>query len=231
MVLGFFHHIGVLLLLAASVLLLITTITAPVVNHLSILKVHLGNGDTVNFGTFGYCTFSSQGEFCTKSHIGYSPVPYLASLGAGNYGSASKDTADALTRVMILHPIACGLAFLAFLTGVGASWIGSICASILAAIAWLVTLVVLITDFVAWGIVKKKVNDDGTSHATFEEGIWTLLAAFVVLFFGSIIVLFSCCSGRRKNRAGRAAKTEPAYVEGGAVPARRRRFWQRRAAY
>lgn len=52
---GFFHHFGSFLLLAACVLLLITTITAPVIKNLAILRVDLQNGDTVNFGTFGYC--------------------------------------------------------------------------------------------------------------------------------------------------------------------------------
>ena len=163
---------------------------------------------------------------CTKSHIGYSPVPLLASLGAGDYGSASRDTADALTRVMILHPIAAAFAFLAFITAIGASFIGSLCAALISAVAWLVTLVVLITDFVAWGIVKKKVNDDGSSAASFGVAIWTLLAAFVVLFFGTLLVLMTCCAGRRERRAGKRGKVESTYVEGGAVPVKRH-FWQR----
>lgn len=57
---GFFHHIGTFLLFAGAVLLLITTISAPVVNNISILKVHLSDRSTagyssVTFGTFGYC--------------------------------------------------------------------------------------------------------------------------------------------------------------------------------
>lgn len=55
MALGFFRHLGSFLLLAACILLIITTITAPVIKNLAILRVDLQNGDTVNFGTFGYC--------------------------------------------------------------------------------------------------------------------------------------------------------------------------------
>ncbi|OBT81115.1 hypothetical protein VE02_10305 [Pseudogymnoascus sp. 03VT05] len=226
MVLGFFHHLGSFLLLAACVLLIITTITAPVIKNLAILRVDLPNGDTVNFGTFGYCLLSDSGNSCTGAHIGYSPVPYLDSLNAGNYGSASKNTADALTRVMVLHPVACGLAFLAFLASLGASIFGSLCAALISSVAWLVTLVVLITDFVAWGIVKKKVNDVGNSHASFEVGIWTLLAAFVVLFLGTVLVLLTCCSGRREKKHG-GRKVEPAYIDGPGRPVRRR-WYQRR---
>jgi hypothetical protein len=61
---GFFHHIGTFLLFAATVLLIITCITAPVVNDLSILKVELGGNDrsTVSFGTFGYCQNNVDGR-------------------------------------------------------------------------------------------------------------------------------------------------------------------------
>jgi hypothetical protein len=57
---GFFHHIGTFLLFAGAILLLITTISAPVVNDISLLKVHLTNRSavrysSVTFGTFGYC--------------------------------------------------------------------------------------------------------------------------------------------------------------------------------
>lgn len=57
---GIIHHIGTALLFIAAVLLLITTISAPVVNDISIFKVTLTNSSTqrnssVTFGTFGYC--------------------------------------------------------------------------------------------------------------------------------------------------------------------------------
>ena len=55
MVMGFFHSVGAFLLLAACVLLIITTVSAPVVNHIYLLKVVLPSGDQVNFGSFGYC--------------------------------------------------------------------------------------------------------------------------------------------------------------------------------
>ena len=64
---GFFHHIGTFLLFAATILILITCISSPVVNNLSILKVNLGNTQasdhsTVTFGTFGYCKNNVNGN-------------------------------------------------------------------------------------------------------------------------------------------------------------------------
>jgi len=54
------HWIGVLFIFAASILLLISTISAPVIGNISLLKVTLTNStnirhSSVSFGTFGHC--------------------------------------------------------------------------------------------------------------------------------------------------------------------------------
>jgi hypothetical protein len=65
---GFFHHIGTFLLFAATVLLIITCISAPVVHDLALLKVELGGNSaqdhaTVTFGTFGYCQNNVDSQY------------------------------------------------------------------------------------------------------------------------------------------------------------------------
>ena len=62
---GIVHHIGTFLLFVATILLLITTISAPVVNKIGILKVELANGTSghesaVTFGTFGHCVLNTK---------------------------------------------------------------------------------------------------------------------------------------------------------------------------
>ena len=54
---GFFHHVGTFMLLVATVLLIVVCISAPVVDDIGLLKVHLSgtNGNTISFGTFGWC--------------------------------------------------------------------------------------------------------------------------------------------------------------------------------
>jgi hypothetical protein len=57
---GIFHHLGTFLLFAAAILLLVTTISAPVIGDIAILKVMLTNrsdlrNSSVTFGTFGHC--------------------------------------------------------------------------------------------------------------------------------------------------------------------------------
>jgi len=54
------HSIGVALIFIASILLLITSISSPVIGDIAILKVMLTNStnirhSSVTFGTFGHC--------------------------------------------------------------------------------------------------------------------------------------------------------------------------------
>ncbi|KAK5126153.1 hypothetical protein LTR85_011509 [Meristemomyces frigidus] len=127
---------------------------------------------------------------------------------------------------MVLHPIACGLAFIAFLLSLGSGIIGFLAGALVALIAWLLTLISLAVDFSVFGIVRHHVNQDKSgSHAKFGSGIWLLLASFVTLFFGMLIVLFTCASARReKKRAAAATKNEgyPPADGAVAVPGRKR---------
>jgi hypothetical protein len=48
--------VGVFFIFAASVLLLVTTVSSPVASDIAILKVTLANkAGSVTFGSFGYC--------------------------------------------------------------------------------------------------------------------------------------------------------------------------------
>jgi len=234
---GIFHHFGTFLLFAAAILLLITTISAPVVNDIGILKVTLTNKSnfhhsSVRFGTFGYCVLDvapadSDQDFCTGKHIGYNPAAVISEIDQTTFDKAGTNTSKALTRVMILHPIACGLAFIAFLLALGSGVCGAVFAAMVSAIAWVITVVVMATDFVAFGIIKRHVNNDGSgSKAEFSVGMWTILAAMILLFFATFIVLFTCFSSRM-HRQDRTTK-EAGY---GTTTTRKRHFWQRRSRY
>lgn len=52
---GVLHHVGTFLIFSAAVLLLVASISSPVVNTIAIMKVRYNNGNVVNFGTFGHC--------------------------------------------------------------------------------------------------------------------------------------------------------------------------------
>jgi hypothetical protein len=230
---GFFHHIGTFLLFTATVLLIITCISAPVVHDLAILKVDLGNRpstthSTVTFGTFGFCKNNLNGDGnddCSSSTLGYSPAFVMNQVDNTQFSEYAERTTRSLTKAMILHPIACGLNFIAFMLALGAGLVGSLLASMVALLAFLVTLVIMIIDFVMFSIVRNNINEDGTgARAYYAAAAWTILFSAICSLIGTLIVFFTCCSGRmHKRRNGGVAKHE---VDGYAPPATRpRRRW------
>ena len=66
-------------------------------------------------------------------------------------------------------------------------------------------------------IIKNHVNSDGSgSNAYYSVGMWTCLAAMVLLFLGMFIVLFTCFSARkeRKRNGGTYKNNRDTYVNG-----------------
>jgi hypothetical protein len=158
--------------------------------------------------------------------IGYDAVGVVSSIDNTGFGTAQRDSINALTRAMILHPIACGLAFIAFLVSAGAGFLGSFLASMVAFVAWLVTLVIMTIDLTVFGvraflrvqhayyngplmrllvqILRNHINSNNTgNYAEYSTGMWTCIAAMASLFLGSMIVLFTCCSARRVSEKER----------------------------
>lgn len=225
---GFFHHIGTFLLFAATILLIITCITAPVVHDLAIMKVDLGSQSssaysTVSFGSFGYCIDNANGgDSCSSSEIGYPIGSVMNQVDNTQFSDSVSSTTEALTKAMVLHPISCGLNFIAFLFALGAGFLGSLMAALVAFVAFLVTCIIMIIDFVLFSIVRSNVNDNGTgASASYSVGAWTILASAICSLLGTIVLFLTCCSGRMHRRRG-VAKTE---VNDYGASTRRRRWF------
>jgi uncharacterized membrane protein len=154
----------------------------------------------------------------------------MTTIDGTTFSDYEEKTAKAMTRVFVLHPVAAGLSFIAFVLAIGAGAVGSFLASLVAVLAFVLTVVVLACDFVGLGIVKSNVNDERNgrfdSHAHWSGGMWCVVAAAVCSFLGAVVVFLSCCTGRvkkrRENRKVEHASAAP-------LATRRRRFpWQRR---
>ncbi|OAA46081.1 Actin cortical patch SUR7/pH-response regulator PalI [Metarhizium rileyi] len=222
----FIHHIGTFLLFVSFVLLVVVNITAPVVNHLSMMKVDLGrnaaDANQVTFGTFGYCIRDiDDSDECTRSKIGYDPAYLMRRLDGSDFGDASASTAKGLTRVMVLHPIAAGLSFIAFLLCIFTGTVGAFLAALVSMITFIITLVAMVCDFVAFSIIKHDVNKNGVSKAKWGPGIWLILVSAIFTLFGAAIVFFTCCCARKKKSSERQKESlhEPTAAK------TRRRFW------
>lgn len=158
-------------------------------------------------------------DWCSGRRIGYAPAHIIAAADHTQLGDIEAGTSDGLTRAMILHAIACGVAFIAWIVSIGAGVIGSLFGVLAALVAWILCLIVMATDFSLFGILRHHVNHDKSgSRAHFGSAMWCLCVAFVLLFFAMIIVTFTCFSARREQK-----KTAAAQKEARAAP-RKKRF-------
>ncbi|KAM0567130.1 hypothetical protein ACHAP9_006649 [Verticillium nonalfalfae] len=225
-VLALVNHFGTFLLFLAMVLLIVSSITAPTVNSLSLFSVNLGSdsGD-ISFGTFGYCVHDVRGR------IGYSPTSILREVDGTDFSDWTESTSKALTNVMILHPIGAGIAFVGFALSLGSSFFGSFLSSLVAGITFVVTVAALACDFVWMDLVRRRINrsDNGgnpDSHAYYDAALWCVLASAICSLLATIILFFTCCTGRVNRK--RAERRKADYHSPPAVAHTRRRWWQRR---
>lgn len=246
---NFISHIGTFFLLVSVALLIVTDISSPVVQNLPIMRVRLNNAtaehDTsMSFGTFGWCLIAAEdgNNYCSRSQLGYHPLRLLNNIdgtalnpntdevtfsedNVGRINQAADDTTHALTKVMILHPIATGIVFIAFMLSLGSSMVGSFLASAVAFLAFLITAAAVISGFVLFNLVRSAVNDAGPDgRAYYSHGAWTLLAAGILTLLGSIILFFTCCSNRRHRRKEVVVK-QPVVSDYGTPATHRRRRW------
>lgn len=152
-------------------------------------------------------------DYCTGKHVGYNATSILSTIDSTAFSHDKMVTFNALTKAMVLHPVVLVMAFLSFLLAAGAGVIGSFLGAIFSLLTFIVTLVILVIDFVLFALLKDHVNDSqydtAGSHAEYGAAIWTLLAAAVCLLLGAVVVFFTCCSQRlHKKRAGSGAKSD-----------------------
>ena len=149
--------------LAATVLLALATVTAPVTKSLYFLEVNISNRD-LKLGTLGYCL----GSRCTSPSVGYridnadsllgvnANIPYAEQLSSG--------VVHALTYTLILHPVACGLAAISVLFGLlnhcagfGIGCVGGF----FTGFAITVSLLAFALDLGLFTVLKKRVESEG----------------------------------------------------------------------
>jgi len=184
---------GLFLTFAATVLLVIVCVSSPTWEKISFLNVGTG-ANQIHYGVFGHTG--------TKVGIGYDFV-------GTNSSRINTTIINNLTKVLILHPIAAGLAGLAFLFGVcGAAYhrVGTILMTLLSGLAALITLVIFIIDMVLFGIVRHKYRDENIP-AQYGNANWLTLGALVALLLGFCAAACGSFGRYRKPRAGYGAGT------------------------
>ncbi|CAE6339881.1 unnamed protein product [Rhizoctonia solani] len=180
---------GLFFCFAACVLLVIVTVSAPIWNDVSFLNASVA-GREIHFGVFGYTG--------SERRLGYEIDPAILGLNTDNLNTT---TIRNLTYIMVLHPVAAGLAGLAVIFGLcGAAYsrVGTIFMSLAAALATICTLIVFVIDMVLWGIARNRIRDEGAS-ANYGNANWMVAGALAALLLGFCSAALGSC-GRFSRR-------------------------------
>jgi len=76
----------------------------------------------------------------------------MSQIDGPGFNTAGTGSTGGLTNALILHPIACGLAFIAFLLALIPGVFGALFATSVTALAWILALVVMAIDFALFGV-------------------------------------------------------------------------------
>ncbi|KZT60460.1 hypothetical protein CALCODRAFT_532675 [Calocera cornea HHB12733] len=188
---------------AAFLLLLLATLSAPIVPHIfilsatahiapSLLGLHPASAtDTVSFGVWGWLQ---------------------AILQLSNEQSNAQLILKGVTTALVLHPLACGLAFLAWVLSF---WLllrpeaGRFALCAVLPVAWLagtITTIAFVVDVVFVAVARGKVWDSTVGDVTigFGNAVWIVLGAMVASWLALAGVCGAVCCGERGWGKGRA---------------------------
>jgi len=213
------------LALAGFILLLLVSLSVPIIKTISLLNIaaniragvtNTGVSGGLKFGLWGYCVSDitasvigisqTRNGYCSRSKLGYSvDNQILDTVGLDNLNDIIS---RGLTFVLVLHPIACGLAFLALIFALMLLFrparLASAMALVFSVLAAIVATVAFAIDIALTTIARNKVSDatDGNLKVTYGAVPWMTLGAMVALWGAAVA---ACCGifvgGRRRRNA------------------------------
>ncbi|KAL1410697.1 hypothetical protein Q8F55_001639 [Vanrija albida] len=196
---GLFNNFGSILLFIACILLIVSTISTPVVNNLSLATVQTGSR-VYRFGVLGWCNTAGFDK-CSPKALGYR---FQDALGEVSNWDVVNNSINGLTKALILHPIAAALSFIGFLIALVSHKFGNILAAFFAFLAFVCSLVAMAIDFAIFGVVKGHINKNNLGHAKYGAATWVTVVATILLLFSIIFVLIQCCCCHRDKAPVRA---------------------------
>ncbi|KAF8627663.1 hypothetical protein AX15_004354 [Amanita polypyramis BW_CC] len=207
---------AVFLLLAAFVPLLLVAISLPIVKFIYILALQTTTqvqtttvATELRLGVWGICAANAIGNQpetlanCVGPQLGYHIPSSLTNL-VGLTPQAASILSKALLVLLILHPIAAGLALIALFFSL---FLSSTCAVILALLAAVLSglagIIVLAADIAVIIIARQKIQTLTNSQFTvlFGNGVWLVLASVCVTWVACFVLLARtchCCGVRRR---------------------------------
>ncbi|KAJ2931388.1 hypothetical protein H1R20_g5644, partial [Candolleomyces eurysporus] len=180
---AFFTNLAPFFLFSAFVLLLLVTLSAPIIDPIYLFRLladvggsAAGARGSIQFGVFGYCVSAIEASVfgidntrdaeCSSPRLGYRFDSTVARvLGVSGVTDLISRT---LTALLVLNPIATGLTFLAFLTSLfmlrkganGTARLPSFLTLGVGFLAALITTVAFIANIVIVAVVRNRIRDD-----------------------------------------------------------------------
>ncbi|KAF9520494.1 hypothetical protein BS47DRAFT_636268 [Hydnum rufescens UP504] len=170
---------GLVLCLAAMILLIFVSVSVPVWDKISFLDTKV-QGKTIKFGIWGYTG--------SQKKLGYAINGAL--IGLSNNSLLDSSVLKNLTYILVLHPVAAALSFVSVVFGTcgvfSYSRVGTILMTVVSSLALFVTLVVFSIDMILWNIVRNQIRSDTSGNsATLGNANWLTLGAIIALVMGS----------------------------------------------
>jgi len=200
-----FHIPGIFFLFCAFVLLLLVSISLPYLTALDVVRVHFDGGrsssvDTVanaitqlRFGIWADCWYSTSGDrVCATAGLAYNATIYNSDR------TSSVAIGSSWTRGLAIHPVATGVALIAFLLSLSAHITSTLLASLAAFLAGLIALIAFAVDIALYAYVKHEMGKLSDVSATTDTApaFWMTFAAMLLLWLAGGTV----CLGRRRDR-------------------------------
>ncbi|KAI0310858.1 actin cortical patch SUR7/pH-response regulator pali [Amylostereum chailletii] len=213
------------ILFAAFVLFLLVALSIPIIKPIYLLDLsanadsssaNTNIGTSIRFGVWGYCVngplntagiFTNNGD-CQGPQLGYTLDSDIFQILAGTSTEVNL-VLRGLTVLLILHPIAAGLALLTFLPVLlsccmfrNAPWIFSLIFSILTVI---VSSITLAADIALVLVARDRLKDFSllSLSVNWGPGVWMVLAGVVCAWLSMILVSVKVCrcyGSRRHDR-------------------------------
>ncbi|CAI6100224.1 unnamed protein product [Clonostachys chloroleuca] len=198
------HFIGSFILMAALILTIVINISAPVANQksLSFTTLSLTTGNNAWFGVFGYCWEVDSVFQCTKAKIGYDAADIMKTIAqpTNSWSWETETGLKALSVALIMHPIGSGVTFIAFLLSLPEGTCVSIMATLVSLLAAGVNICALVIDAVMFKSLEKAIKDAEVGFSKYGVTYYLSLAVAIASAIAFILMLFTCCAGRRERR-------------------------------
>jgi len=212
------HIPGVIALFCAFVLLFLVSISLPYLTALDFARVHFNSGSAssglsnsgvsqLRFGSWAYCFYDNDGaRTCSSPNNAYSTVVY-----ANADKSSWQTVGPSWTRGLAVHPVACGVTFIALLLSFSTHITFTLFASLISFLAAVLTVVAFAIDIALYAFVKHQMHklDGVNTNTNTAPAFWMTFVSILLLTFAG----FTVCFGRRRDRMADST-TYPATTAG-----------------